>query len=101
MDRKKLTDLVVAKIESYLAGKVSKAQVSRWATRKLLDETFSAQDTLLEDALTALAGLHDDDERFDTADEDLVYLRDCLLGQAPHVTTIEYPARLAQQRSGT
>lgn len=47
---------------------------------------------LLEDTITALAGLHDDDERFDMAEEDLLYYRDCLQERAPYIAAVEFPA---------
>ena len=67
-----------ATVEAYLAGRLSKEQAATWATRILTAEVFSTGELLLEDAITALAGLHDDDDRFDTAEEDLLYYRNCL-----------------------
>ena len=67
-----------ATIEAYLAGRLSKEQVAAWAAKALATKVFSTGELLLEDAITALAGLHDDDDRFDTAEEDLLYYRNCL-----------------------
>jgi len=67
-----------ATIEAYLADRLSKEQVAAWATKALATKVFSTGELLLEDAITALAGLHDGDDRFDTAEEDLLYYRNCL-----------------------
>ncbi len=50
---------------------------------------FGAEDILLEDALVALATLHEQAERFDTAREELEFFRDCLLGKRAHRTETE------------
>ena len=67
-----------ATVEAYLAGRLSKEQVAAWAAKALATKVFSSGELLLQDAITALAGLHDDDDRFDTAEEDLLYYRNCL-----------------------
>ena len=59
----------------------------------LTRRTFNTSEKLVEDALTALAGLHDGDERFDTAREDLIYFRDCLLAKVPYTVSLEFPPR--------
>lgn len=89
------------KIDGYLTGKSTKAETWQWAVQTLSKHTFSADEVLLEDTLTALAGLHDEDERLDTAKEELLYYRDCLLGEAPYALSIEFPAKaVAEARSG-
>lgn len=76
--RTELKAKTLATIEAYLGGKLTKKQVAAWAVEVLATEIFSTGELLLEDTITALAGLHDDDDRFDTAEEDLLYYRDCL-----------------------
>jgi hypothetical protein len=67
----------------------------------LTRRTFNASETLIEDTLTALAGLHDGDERFDTAREDLIYFRDCLLAKVPYTVSLEFPARSTAEEQST
>ena len=83
----------IAKIDNFLAGRTPKAEAVRWAVEILAKRTFSTDELVLEDAITALAGLHDEDERFDTAREDLLYFRNCLLEETPYLVSIEFPAR--------
>jgi len=83
----------IEKIEDFLAGKISKAEAARWAVEILAKRTFGTDELVLEDAITALAGLHDEDERFDTAREDLLYFRNCLLKETPYLVSIEFPAK--------
>ncbi len=84
---------IITQIESYLAGKARGQEIAAWAITALTQHTFSSDEVLVEDALTALAGLHDGDERFDTAREDLVYYKNCLLAKAPYTTSFEVLAR--------
>lgn len=93
---KDLRGEIVEKISVYLAGESTKKEVSAWAIEGLTRRSFHSDDLLIENALTALAGLHDDDERWDTAKEDLLYYRDCLLGKMPYVVTVEYPVALQE-----
>jgi hypothetical protein len=81
---------VVEKINDYLKGKVSKGEASAWAIKKLTEECFHVEDTLIEDAITALSLLHDEDERFDTAQEDLIFFKDCLLGEKSYGIKLEF-----------
>jgi len=83
----------IERIEGFLAGKVSKAEAARWAVEILGERVFGTDELVLEDAITALAGLHDEDERFDTAKEDLLYFRNCLLEETSYLVSIEFPAR--------
>jgi hypothetical protein len=76
-----------------LAGRISKAEAAHWAVEILAERAFGTNELVLEDAITALAGLHDEDERFDTAREDLLYFRNCLLEEMSYVVSIEFPAR--------
>lgn len=85
--RAELRAETLATIEAYLAGRLSKEQAAAWATK-----AFSTDELVLEDALTALAGLHDDDDRFDTAKEDLFYYRNCLQERVPYIVAVEFPA---------
>ena len=87
-------------IEAYLAGKLTKEQATAWATKVLTTTTLSTDELLLEDALTALAGLHDDDDRFDTAKEDLFYYRNCLQERVPYIVAVEFPAVAAVADTG-
>jgi len=88
MKRAQLKQQIISKIEDYLAGRVSKQHAAAWAISKMRGSVFTSSDLLLEDALTALAGLHDEEERFATAKEDLVSLLSALKGLAPHSVTI-------------
>jgi hypothetical protein len=90
---KELTEEIIERIEDYLAGRSTGRETAAWAVSVLTQRTFSASEKLVEDALTALAGLHDGDERFDTAPEDLIYFRDCLLAKVPYTVSLEFPAR--------
>jgi len=83
----------IEKIEDFLVGKISKAEAARWAVEVLTTRAFSTDELVLEDAITALAGLHDEDERFDTAREDLLYFKNCLLEETSYLVSIEFPAR--------
>ena len=67
-----------ATIEAYLADRLSKEQATACTAKALAMKVFRTDGLLLRDAIIALAGLHDDDDRFDTADEDLLYYRNCL-----------------------
>ncbi len=67
-----------ATIEAYLADRLSKEQATAWAAKALAMKVFRTDELLLEDAIIALAGLHDNDDRYDTAEEDLLYYRSCL-----------------------
>ena len=83
----------IEKIRDFLAGKISKAEAARWAVEILTTRTFGTDALVLEDAITALAGLHDEDERFDTAREDLLYFKNCLLEETTYLVSIEFPAK--------
>ncbi|MCD6336437.1 MAG: hypothetical protein DRP97_07545 [Candidatus Latescibacterota bacterium] len=83
---------IIQVIESYLEGALSKREASSWAIEVLAREVFTLNQILLEDAVTALAGLHDEDERWDTAEEDLVFFKECLQGERPYVSKIEVQA---------
>ena len=56
---------------------------------------------MLEDAITALAGLHDEDERWDTARDDLIDYQERLLRDSPHDTSerAKVPAIAEQQET--
>jgi len=76
--RFELREQALETIEAYLADRLSKEQATAWAAKALVMKVFRTDELLLEDAITALACLHDDDDRFDTADEDLLYYRNCI-----------------------
>ena len=67
------------RIDEFLAGKVSGQAVSRRATDALIRDTGA--DPLVEEALIALSNLDHTDDRRDTPQEDLAFLRDCLAGK--------------------
>lgn len=81
---------VIKYIDGYLKGKLSKKQVSQWAIQSLKRECFSTEEMLIEDAITALSLLHDEDERFDVAKKDLLFWKDCLSGKRPYGVKIEF-----------
>jgi hypothetical protein len=87
------TEEVIERIENYLSGRSTGQETAAWAVGVLTRRTFNASEKLMEDALTALAGLHDGDERFDTAREDLIYFKNCLLARVPYTVSLEFPAR--------
>jgi len=85
-------------IGDYLSGSKTKKEVSEWAIGVLSREVFTVDELLLEDALTALTGLHDEDERWDTAKEDLEFFKECLDGQKPYPSRIEvFPEKAAKR----
>jgi hypothetical protein len=56
---KELTEEVIERIENHLAGKSTGQETAAWAVGLLTRRTFHGSETLVDDALTALAGLHD------------------------------------------
>ncbi|HID63257.1 MAG TPA: hypothetical protein EYP49_11035 [Anaerolineae bacterium] len=98
---KELTEEIIEQIENCLAGRITGQETAAWAVDVLTRRTFSAGETLVEDALTALAGLHDGDERFDTAKEDLIYFKNCLLARVPYTASLEFPARATAEEQRT
>jgi hypothetical protein len=84
--RQDLRDEALAKIEDYLGGRCTKREATAWAIQTLRRTAFPPERTLLEDAITALAGLHDEDQRLDTAREDLMDYYDRLKAE------VLYPA---------
>lgn len=88
MKREELRRKIIRKIEGYLEGKVAREDAAAWAISKIKSTVFTSGDAVLEDALTALAGLHDEDERFSTPKEDLTSLLPALKGLTPHSVTI-------------
>ena len=86
----------IEKIENVLAGKISKAEAARWAVGISTKRAFGTDELVLEDAITALAGLHDEDERFDTAREDLLYFRNCLLEETSHHCVHRIPSKASR-----
>jgi len=90
--RVELREETLETIGAYLVGRLSKEQATAWATKALAMKVFRTDELLLEDAITALACLHDDDDRFDTAEEDLLYYRNCLQERVAYVATVEFPA---------
>ncbi len=90
----------IRRIDDFLAGKSTSEETWHWAINILSQQTFGADELLLEETVTALACLHDADDRLDTADEDLIYLRNCLLEKTPYTVSVEFPAtRAAEERT--
>jgi hypothetical protein len=98
---KELTEEVIERIENYLSGRSTGQETAAWAVGVLTWRTFNASEKLMEDALSALTGLHDGDERFDTAREDLIYFMNCLLAKVPYTVSLEFPARTTAEEQGT
>lgn len=90
--------MLIEKIDTYLQGKLTKREISQWAIQSLQKECFSTEEMLIEDTLTTLSLFHDEDERFDTAKEDLIFYRDCLLGKKSYGVKIEFLPSLAKTR---
>ncbi len=88
MKREQIRQQIINRIEDYLDGKAGQQDTAAWAISKLRSRVFTSDDVLLEDALTALAGLHDEAERFATPKEDLATLLSALKGLAPYSVTI-------------
>jgi predicted nucleotidyltransferase len=59
---KELTEGVIERIENYLSRRSTGQETAAWAVGVLTRRTFNASEKLMEDALTALAGLHDGKE---------------------------------------
>jgi len=94
------TKETLRRIDDLLAGKSTSEEAWQWAINILTQRTFSADELLLEEAITALACLHDADDRLDTSDEDLIYFRNCLLEKTPYTVSVEFPAtRVAEERT--
>ncbi|MCR4405558.1 MAG: hypothetical protein NUW24_01340 [Anaerolineae bacterium] len=90
----------VKRIDDFLSGKSTREETWQWAINILTQQTFGADELLLEEAITALACLHDADDRLDTANEDLIYFRNCLLEKTPYAISVEFPAtRVADERT--
>lgn len=85
-----LKEEAISYINGYLEGKTSKKEVSSWAIRVITERCFRVDEMLLEDAVTALAGLHDDSERWDVSKEDLVFFKKCLEGKMPYLVKVEF-----------
>lgn len=81
---------VVNMIDDYLSGRINKKEISNKAIKIITNECFGVDEMLIEDALTALSGLHDQDERWDTAKEDLIFFKDCLQGKRPYLAKVEF-----------
>ncbi|MFB0537735.1 MAG: hypothetical protein ACETWR_22440 [Anaerolineae bacterium] len=98
---KELTEEIIERIEDYLAGRSTGQETAAWAVGVITQRTFNAGEKLVEDALTALAGLHDGDERFDTAQEDLIYFKNCLLAKVPYTVSLEFPVKTTAEEQST
>lgn len=88
MKRERLKQHIIQRIEDYLGGRATREDTAAWAISKITSRVFTSDEVLLEDALAALAGLHDEEERFQTAREDLINLLSALKGLAPYSVTI-------------
>lgn len=81
---------IIKTIDNYLQGKISKKVAAQWAITIIRKECFTVNEILMEDALTALAGLHDDNPRWDTAPEDLKLFKAYLQGKKPYPVKLEF-----------
>jgi hypothetical protein len=75
-----LTKTTLSHIDGYLTGRESGEVVSDWAM-EVLSEDGSIESPLVEETIVALASLEHDEDRFNTAREDLEFFRECLLGK--------------------
>jgi hypothetical protein len=80
MARKTLRKELIATIEGYLNGTLTKQKAQNWAAKIIAREMVDSNEDLLEDALLNLVGL-DNDPRFDTPKEDLKAILACLRGE--------------------
>ncbi len=80
MTTTELTKKALDHLNGYLAGRESGQVVSDWATA-VLSEDGSIDSPLVEETIVALASLEHDEDRFNAAEEDLKFYRECLLGQ--------------------
>lgn len=62
---------LIQKIDGYLKGEISKKEASSWATEVLHKSKDGEHERDIEEAVLELFGLHDEDDRIDTAPEDL------------------------------
>lgn len=62
---------VIQKIDKYLKGEISKKEASSWAINVIHKSRYGELERDIEEAVYELFGLHDEDDRFDTAPEDL------------------------------
>ncbi len=99
--KKALQDETIVRITDYLTGACGKRDTSAWAVRVLRRTTFRPDEALLEDTITALAGLHDEDERWDTARDDLMDYQERLRKDSRHAASeqVKMPALAGPQGS--
>ena len=80
---------IIKMIDAYLNGKKKKKEVAQWAISIIQRECFTVDEILIEDALTTLTGLHDENDRWDTAPEDLKQYKAYLQGKKPYPVKLE------------
>ncbi|MGD2206831.1 MAG: hypothetical protein PVH17_08640 [Anaerolineae bacterium] len=99
--KKTLQDKPIARITEHLTGTCGKRDTSAWAVRVLRKTTFRPDEARLEDTITALAGLHDQDERWDTVREDLIDYQERLGQDSTHSASerANVPAIAEEQES--
>lgn len=66
---------IIQKIEDYLNGKISREETWKWASNIMHITKDGELDEDVHDAILSLYGLHDDEERFRTANEDLIKIK--------------------------
>lgn len=66
---------IIQRINEYLKGTLSDEEAYRWASDILKKAKYGELNKDIEEALWALWGLHDKEERFKTAREDLIKIK--------------------------
>lgn len=66
---------IINKIEDYLSGRLSREDAWKWAIDIIHKTKEGELDKDVFDALLSLYGLHDEEERFRTAKEDLIKIK--------------------------
>lgn len=77
---------VIFKLEDYLKGKVSKAEIFSWALKIVTSPEYNnldKKDKLLSNTIHVLFDLHhgDSEIEFDPSREELIYYKECLEGK--------------------
>lgn len=80
MEPEKLKEMIIEKIDDYLAGKISEKDATEWALKIIKKYPLPNNERGIHSALGDLLGL-DEPERFRTAREDLIEDKKQLMGK--------------------
>jgi hypothetical protein len=90
-DSRELAALIRTKLRAYLNDQGSGAEVAAWAATMLAKHSFDSSETLLDEALCALADVGHADETLDTPYEDLARLQAALSGEGEYTVNLRWP----------